>query len=160
APAGDVCVGGGGRFLLLHLPRERKLAVFDANEAKVVKYLPVPEDKPLLAAGRDQLVVGLPESNVLQRWSLATFEREAAVPAPQPGALKALAMGSATAGPLLVVGADGLALLDPQTFRPSGHEVGERLRPQFDAVRMSADGRLIVFMRHYSASFLVRQGNT
>src|SRR5262249_6719144 len=32
----DVCVGGGGRFLLLHLPRERKLAVFDANEARVV----------------------------------------------------------------------------------------------------------------------------
>src|SRR5262249_29285356 len=29
----EVCVGGGGRFLILHLQRERKLAVFDANKA-------------------------------------------------------------------------------------------------------------------------------
>src|SRR5262249_42887016 len=32
----DVAVGGGGRYLVLHLPRERKLAVFDVNAAKVV----------------------------------------------------------------------------------------------------------------------------
>src|SRR5262249_25796862 len=30
-----VCVGGGGRFLCFHLAKERKVAVFDANEAKV-----------------------------------------------------------------------------------------------------------------------------
>src|SRR5262249_52499720 len=35
----DVAVGGGGRFLILYLSRERKLAIFDVNTARVVKYL-------------------------------------------------------------------------------------------------------------------------
>src|SRR5262249_4924116 len=42
-------VGGGGRSLILHLPQQRQLAVFDVNEAKVVKYLPMAEDRLLFA---------------------------------------------------------------------------------------------------------------
>ncbi len=124
--ADDVCVGGGGRFLILRLPKEHKLAVFDANEAKIVKYLPLAEDDALIAAGLDKLIVALPAGNILERWSLTTFEREVRVPSPVDGAIKRLLMGSATRGPL-VVGApaekDGLKFLDPLTFQDAGISV-------------------------------------
>src|SRR5947209_6246179 len=47
----DVTAGGGGRYLILHLPRERKLAVFDCAAARVVRYLPVADDSIRFAAG-------------------------------------------------------------------------------------------------------------
>jgi hypothetical protein len=80
-----VCPGGGGRFLILHLPRERKLAVFDVTEARVVKYVSVPEDNVKFAADLDRLFVACPTANTLQRWSLTTFEREVTVPCPVSG---------------------------------------------------------------------------
>src|SRR4051812_35288281 len=42
--AGEIVPAAGGRLLLIHLPKERKLAVFDTVQAKVLKYLPVAED--------------------------------------------------------------------------------------------------------------------
>lgn len=99
---GNAVVGGGGRFLILHLPKERKLAIFDVKEGKVVKYLPVAEDSISMAAGQDHLIVALPGARVFQRWSLKTFEREAAVPQPIEGTVGGLCMGSASKGPLLI----------------------------------------------------------
>jgi WD40 repeat protein len=153
-----LCVGGGGRFLILHLPKERKLAVFDANEAKVVRYLPAAEDNLQFAAGMDKLIVALPSSNVLQRWSLSTFEREATVPIPVKGAVQALAMGSASRGPLVVSTGGGdrfgggaeLALIDPQTFKESNLKFGGDaglplgLNGRGSSPRVSADGTVIV----------------
>ncbi len=154
---GDICVGGGGRFLILHLPRDRKLAVFDVNEAKIVKYLPVPDDNVKLAAGMDVLIVALPSSNVLQRWSLTTFEREATVPCPVNGVVHGVAMGSASRGPLVVCSGAGdrfgrneITLLDPQNFKESDAVPRDRGGPNagFDPrvvpVRVSADGRVVV----------------
>jgi S1-C subfamily serine protease len=62
-----VVVGGSGRFICLHLPNTRQVAVFDANEGKVVKYLPVGGNKVLMAAGAENLFVVLPDDNVIQR---------------------------------------------------------------------------------------------
>src|SRR5262249_35264353 len=145
----DVCVGGGGRFLLLHLPRERKLAVFDANEARVVKYLPLAEDKVAFAAGRELLIVGYPGSHVLQRWNLTTFEKEVTVACPVQGTIGNVVMGSASAGPLLICleggdwGSKG-TFIDPKTFRPLDLEWTKGQMPACAAelVRASADGTL------------------
>ena len=62
APAADACAGGGGRFLILHLAQTRQLAVFDVNQAKVVKYLPVPADNVRFAAGMNKLLVVAPDA--------------------------------------------------------------------------------------------------
>ena len=62
-------------YQILHLARAGKLAIFDVNEAKVVKELPAPEDLKF-AAGLDKLVIALPGSKTLQRWDLNTFELE------------------------------------------------------------------------------------
>src|SRR5262249_25581075 len=145
----DVCVGGGGRFLILHLPKLRKLAIFDVNEAKIAHYISLAADNIKFAAGLDKLMVVLPDSNIIQRWDLRTFEREAPAPLALKGTVKALCMGSASHGPLLVGGADGptplggVAFLDVQTFKPleftNQHQLGFG-----DGVhlRASADGKV------------------
>jgi hypothetical protein len=106
APIVDVAVGGGGRYVILHLPKLQKLAVFDVNQAKIVKYLPAPDANVKFVAGLDQLVLALPASRTLQRWNLTTMEQERSAPYPQKGDVAALCLGSASRGPLFVLSKD------------------------------------------------------
>ena len=46
----------GGRYLVLHLPEKRQLAVFDVNRAAVVRHIPVADDDVVFAAGLDRLL--------------------------------------------------------------------------------------------------------
>jgi hypothetical protein len=102
----DVCVGGAGRFLILHLAQQRKLAVFDLNKAQIVHYISVAEDKVKFAAGKDKLLIMYPDKHLIQRWSLTTFKREVTVPLEMKVPAVALAMGSASDGPLAISGVD------------------------------------------------------
>ena len=166
-PITDVCVGGGGRFLILHLAQQRKLAIFDVNEAQVIKYLPVAEDNIKFAAGLDKLFIALPAAHVIQRWSLATLEREVSAPVPFTGKVGALAMGSASRGPLLVGMATnignmvpprdaGLHFLNIDTIKAVDYQLegtfcfgfGDNLN-----VRASADGHVFSLSRWHSAVF-------
>ena len=106
----DVVVGGGGRYLILHMPKLKKLAVFDVNEAKVTKYISLSEDDIAFAAGLDCVVVGLRKSGKLERWSLTTFELEKTVPFE---GIKVVVMGHGSIGPVVVNG----QLLDLATFK-------------------------------------------
>jgi len=99
---GDVCAGGAGRYLILALPKLGKLGVFDVNEAKVVKYLPLAEADAKFAAGRDKLIIVAPKAGTIERYSLTTFEKEVTAALPYTGKLHAVLMGSATDGPVLV----------------------------------------------------------
>src|SRR5207237_6735731 len=72
----SVAVGGGGRYLVLHMPEVRKLAVFDVNEAKIAHQIPLAEENILFTAGLDKLIVVFPDKNLLQRWSMTTGQRE------------------------------------------------------------------------------------
>jgi serine protease Do len=111
----DVAVGGGGRFLILHLPKLGKLAVFDSDKAKVVKLLPVKDNNLKFTAGQDKLVVALPDSRTIQRWSLKSWEQELSVPYPMKGEIMALSMGSATNGPIHVYSKEGFGI--PASFQ-------------------------------------------
>ena len=120
----DACFGGGGRFFILHLPKERKLAIFDVNEARIVKYLPLADDNIRFAAGMDKLFVVYIDKNLIQRFSLATFEKEVLVPLPVEGQVKSIATGPAAAGLLLVrygeqptPGVSPVVFIDPVTFK-------------------------------------------
>ena len=106
APIADIAVGGGGRYLILHQPKRGTLAVFDVNEAKVVKLLPAGEDNVKFTAGLDKLVVALPGSRTLQRLSLKSFVQELSVSYPDKMEVTALSMGCASQGPVVVVGKD------------------------------------------------------
>jgi hypothetical protein len=116
APIADVAVGGGGRYLILHLPKVEKLAVFDVNQAKVVKLLPARDANLKFTAGLDKLVVALPGSGTIERWDLTTLERDLTVDYPVKGQIVALAMGSASKGPIMVLAREGNQAWAPVSF--------------------------------------------
>ncbi len=154
SPAADLCVGGAGRYLVLLLPAERTLAVFDARQGKVTHRLPVASDNVKIAAGRDRLLAVYPDENLVQRWDLATGQREASGKLGVSEPVLAVAMGSASDGPLLVVTnkgvhAHGPTFLDVQTFQPL--ELTPVGREQLHStvglqVRASANGRVFAVM--------------
>ena len=157
-PAENLVVGGGGRLLLLHIPQARAVAVFDVNEGRVVTYLPTPDDRARIAAGMDFMIVHLPATGRFERWSLTTFKRTGEARAPFAGPALAMALGSASAGPLVVaypgVGnphdSCSVDYFDPANFRQIEYEVhgtqnpfglGPKNSPV--ALRVSADGSVI-----------------
>lgn len=102
SPITDLVVGGGGRYLILHLPKLRKLAVFDVNAGEIVGHIPVKEENAKIAAGQEEAVVFLPTAGTIERWNLKTLERDAVVECPIKERIKSLAMGSASRGPLMI----------------------------------------------------------
>ncbi len=164
----DVTVGGGGRYLILHLPRERKLAVFDVSEAKIKGYVPLAGDNIKFTAGRDKLIVALGSDNRIQRWNLATLQREATAPLSVQFKLSLIAMGSNSDGPLLVASADGiwrpeLFFMDIATLKKLPIEkTGDSHihMMEGDGVRASADGRVFGMWSIYMGMrTLVLNGN-
>jgi S1-C subfamily serine protease len=151
---GDVAIGGAGRFLIIGTQGDKQLLVFDLSEAKIAATLSLPEENCLFAANRDHLIVYLPAANKFQRWSLTTFERETEAPSPLGTQVKALALGSASAGPLVAYAprsANSLALLDPITLQPGDWKFdaaamhgGVVIDPVKTSLACSADGRTIL----------------
>jgi hypothetical protein len=157
AAIGDVALGGNGRYLILHLPALRKLAIFDVSDASISGYIPVDDDSVRFAAGQEKLVVGLPDKGVLQRWDLKTRERELSVQA-GVGKIKHVVMGHASAGPVLVhmINTSGThavktEFLDLKTFRSLEMQGTNEVRGgDVEAegyVRASADGLTFAFWR-------------
>lgn len=109
----DVVVGGGGRYLIFHMPKLKKLAVFDVNAARVTKYISLTEDDITFTAGLDCVIVGLKKGGKLERWSLTTFELEKSAAPPFNEEITGVLMGHASNGPLVVNG----FFLDATTFR-------------------------------------------
>jgi hypothetical protein len=97
-----VCLAGGGRFLIAAIPSQRQIAILDVSERKIVKYLPLAGDQPVIAAGLDKLVVAYPQQNTIQRWSLLNFQKELTVNSPFNNPIREMCMGHASFGPVLV----------------------------------------------------------
>jgi hypothetical protein len=143
APVADVAVGGGGSYLILHLPKVHKLAVFAFPGTRLAYEIDVPEGEVLFTAGQDKLMVGRPKKGFLERYDLATGELEASVPLTGQERLAHLVMGSASAGPLLV----NNRFFDVQTLRPLDLQWPEQEWPADGALdtqfRAAADGSVL-----------------
>jgi len=98
----EIIPAGAGRYLLLIIRDTRKLAVFDANAADVVKVLSLPSENVLVAGGAEKFLVVFPDERIIQRWDLARQERETSAPLPIRASVWAIAMGSDSTGPALV----------------------------------------------------------
>src|SRR5262249_17073440 len=130
---------------------EKQIAIFDVNEAKVVKYLPVASGSAKIAAGMNKLVVAYSDSEVLTRFDLTTFEKELTAKLPVGGTLYALGMGSASAGPLFIesngVGALGrktTVFVDLVTFKQYDVQFGGfTANRDIMHYRFSPDGRVV-----------------
>ncbi|WP_339685196.1 hypothetical protein [Gimesia maris] len=98
----DLVAGGGGRFLVLYLKQQRQIAIYDANEVKIVKTIPLETDDALIAAGAEDFVVADRTGKKLERWSFASLQKEAETPLPDNTQLKQMALGYASQGPLML----------------------------------------------------------
>jgi len=158
----DACLGGGGRYLVLHLPSESKLAVFDVSKARVVGAIPTGGGQTLFTAGQDHVVIVKPSDGILQRYDLSGLQRQHTVKATWAGEhpLTLVAMGHASQGPVLV----GLGqyrsgsrryrsratLLDLKTLKPVGDDLPTSYRVEFErttCVRASGNGRVFTSWR-------------
>ncbi|HKB01754.1 MAG TPA: hypothetical protein VKD90_06020 [Gemmataceae bacterium] len=158
-PIENMIVAGGGRLLLLHLPGPRCVAVVDVNKWERVKLIPAEDPGARVAGGMNVFVIYLPAKGILERWNCRTLERDAELKADFGVEVKALAMGSASNGPLVaalgggrrtVQGATTLGYFDPMTGKELGYEIGGAKNPFgigiSDAnplVRVSADGSVV-----------------
>jgi len=146
------CSGGGGRYVLLRIPSVKQVAVLDVCAGRITKYLPLPEEGAHVAAGNEHLFVMAPTDNVIQRWSLTTFEKERTVANPLGGPVRHLLMGHATDGPLYVIGPN--KALDTKTFKEvslgedaNGRALGMGNDARPANVNVSADGRVLAWHR-------------
>jgi hypothetical protein len=143
-------VGGGGRYLILHLGKLRQLALFDVRQAKVTAFISLPSDDITFTAGATQLYVGLRDLKLIEAYDLAkgTLVHNYAAP---PCGVGTLAMGAESAGPLVLLGDEhskGFLWLNPQTLQsapyPSKHwgREGSAWGPVH--VHVSFDGSTVV----------------
>jgi hypothetical protein len=100
----DVAVGGAGKYLVLHLAAQERMAVFDVNQAKVIHELPLPAGKVHVVAGLSHAVVVAPKAGAIELWNLASGTKEATplVPLLAEDEILGIGMGSASAVPLVV----------------------------------------------------------
>jgi mono/diheme cytochrome c family protein len=143
-PFAQVRTGGGGRYLIFHLKKAQKLALFDVSQVKIVHEIEVPDDV-VYAAGRDKLMVVVPDQKLIQRWDLRTGRREKTAPAPDGVVVSAL-MGCNGTGPLLLFVGGKFVGWDVERMAPiadmDDKGLGGDMRWDFQA-RISADGQTL-----------------
>jgi hypothetical protein len=159
-PVETAVAAAGGRYLLLHVPKVKKVLFFDVSDAKVVREIDAPDPNTMLAGGMNTFILYSPAENRVERWSFKAMEREPDVPSPFKDPVKALAMGCASNGPLVAAlggsrktrGHAGatLAYYNPTTLKEVSYTIGGKpndfglgVRDTRAAIRVSADGRVV-----------------
>lgn len=126
-PITNLVPGGGGQYLVLHIQQDRKLAIFDCSQAKIIGYISLADDDVLYTAGMEDVIIANLGSRIIQRFNIRTQTRELSRNFPFTGPLKAISMGYGGNGPLLLVHGNGSGSLDtlnwlfydPQNFAKS-----------------------------------------
>ena len=140
-------MGGGGRFLILHIKKLQQLGVFDVSQLKVIKYIPLPTNDVVVAAGLKKMFVGLKDLRQIQRWDLTKLELELTVAAPEHGIVD-MATGASVNGPLILVGEKRFWVVNPTTLKaesyPSQHWGGDGSAWGPMHVHVSFDGSTVV----------------
>ncbi len=96
-----VVLGGGGRYLILHLGADDQAVVYDLRERKKVLTLSAPEEDVIVANQNTLFVLSRTERR-FESWSLATMSRGRKGKLPIDGPVIAAAAGMASKGQILV----------------------------------------------------------
>jgi hypothetical protein len=126
----DVSLGANGRYVFLRLSDQRKFAVFDVTEGKIIRYLPMPEDNCKIIAGSKQALVFQLTNNLVSRYRLDNFEKELTTTLPFTGVVNQVSMGinSSNYAVLRVskgteqLDRSGFEFLDVNTLKPADLE--------------------------------------
>lgn len=152
SPAKEVVAGGGGRFLIFLQPGNLQLAIFDAQVAKIVKQFPLAKANALVAANATHAIVVYPDTKRMERYDLMALKKEHDGPFVTASTVNSIAMGSASAGPLLVVldnpTKDSIQFYDPMTAERYAIATNEITGIPFRTRgRSAANGRMFVLSR-------------
>lgn len=158
-PAGytDMSVGGSGRYLIFLLNSLKKLAFFDVTKREVTRYVTLESSDVRFTAGAKSFYVAKRPGNVIERWSLETFQKEATVKLPFDHPVEVIAAGYASLGPIYAGSEHGPGIfLNGQSVRPLPYQVADHQYQrkadipgagQNTRVRASANGRAFSFWR-------------
>lgn len=102
---GQLAIGGGGRYIVMHFPDRGKLGIFDVSTARL-NTVPADTGDVRLAAGLTRAVVYVRGSNIMRVYSLPSLQKMYDASSPAQG-LNWIAMGSRTDGPMLAIGTFG-----------------------------------------------------
>ena len=120
----DVIVGGSGRFLFFLMGDLKKLAVFDVQEREITHELPLEEADSRIAAGAEHIYITVRRENVIQRWSLDSFEKELTVKLPFQSPVEEIATGSHVTGVIYAGSTDkNGVLLSPKTLKSANLKI-------------------------------------
>ncbi|MBA4016988.1 MAG: hypothetical protein C0483_07375 [Pirellula sp.] len=148
-PVSQLCVGGGGRYLIGFIKASQQVAVIDVRERQLQKLIPADDEEVRIAAGATKFVVLQVTRGVFSRYALATCERELTAVAPDRQKIATLSMGCESEGPIIATTRGRLndhpIFFDLMSLKPSAISLGEDARHSFGSdVAVSADGRLFM----------------
>ena len=103
SPLADVAIGGGGQYVVIHQPAQKRLRVFDTHARDWLGQIEVPEPDLLLTAGKDRIIIYLTARKCLAAWSLPELKPIGARSLPSGDTLSQIGIGSRSTGPLYVV---------------------------------------------------------
>ena len=153
SPAKEVVAGGGGRFLIFLQPGNLQLAIFDAQEAKIVKQFPLADANALVAANATHAVVVYPGAMRMERYDLMALKKEHDGPFVTADTVNSIAMGSGSAGPLLAITnnpelRESIHFFDPMTIQRYTITLNDLQGNPFGVRgRAAANGRMFVLCR-------------
>jgi hypothetical protein len=93
APITEATPAAGGSLLVLRLEGIAGLSVYDCGGKQIVSTLRLPNENFVYGCGGKTLLVYLPEHNLIQSWSLDTFEKIKTKPSPIAGIITSITMG-------------------------------------------------------------------
>ncbi|MGI9473900.1 MAG: hypothetical protein ACR2NZ_20320 [Rubripirellula sp.] len=153
----DMTIGGSGRYLIFLLNSLKKLAFFDVSKREVTRYITLESSDIRFAANAQSLFIAKRPANIIERWSLETFDREATVKLPFEHPIEVIATGYASSGPVYAGTEKGPGVfLNARSLRPLPYQIVDHQyqRPadvpgagSTSRVRASANGRAYSFWR-------------
>lgn len=122
-PISDVYVGGGGRYLVFHVPTLSRLVIYDVPAAKVFGNIAGVDQNVRVAVGREKLFVGRSSDSRIVRFDIRGGVQELIGVPKTPERLQHFAIGSDSDGPLVTgaISADNkyqARLYDTATLTP------------------------------------------
>jgi hypothetical protein len=151
--ANMVAVGGGGRYLVLHFPKQGRLAVFDANIADLLPGGATMENNEAsVTAGATRMVTTVPGGKKLRVYSLPDLKALSEFEVPMFFGPKTIAMGSRANGPVVVADVFGRSMLMDVAVGKmiDGSERDQLLHSNF--IRATADGRMFLATNGYGVN--------
>ncbi|MDY3553562.1 hypothetical protein R5W24_002665 [Gemmata sp. JC717] len=143
---GMVAVGGGGRYLVMHLPDKGQLTVFDTSAGQFTATVPADTGDAHLTAGVSKVVLAAPNARIFRVYSLPGLTKE--YDSTGPAGIRGMAMGSRTNGPMATVevfgevklwdiGASGITEVEGASGKPGVHWHDRCLRAAPDGTAFS-----------------------